>query len=211
MSSAPGAPPARSRLVAECAGLFVGVPLAIAAGWSGRPVLPFLWLAALGCGVALFRDPSFDRRAMWRASAVPKFGRTLLARSFAAAALLLALAWWLNPAGFLALPRERPVLWTLIVVLYPVLSVYPQELIFRAFFAHRYRALFGEGAGMVTAGAAAFALVHVVFRSPWAFALTAVAGLALADTYRRTRSLAACSLEHALYGAWVFTAGLGPH
>lgn len=206
-----GAPASRARLALECAALFVAVPLVLAAAWKGGPVLPFLWLAALGCGATLLRDRAFDRRAMWDAGALPRFGKTLLIRSAAAAALLFALAWRLDPAGFLFLPRERPVLWVLIVVLYPALSVYPQEVVYRAFFAHRYRPLFGDGAGLLAAGAAAFALVHIVFRSPWAVALTAVAGLALGDTYRRGRSLAVCSLEHSLYGACVFTAGLGPH
>lgn len=47
-------------------------------------------------------------------------------------------------------------MWALVIVLYPILSVYPQELIFRAFLFHRYAPLFGNGVGLVAASAAAF-------------------------------------------------------
>jgi len=42
-------------------------------------------------------------------------------------------------------------------------------------------------------------------------ALTLPSGWLFADTYRRSESLLAASIEHALYGGFLFTVGLGRH
>ncbi len=54
-----------------------------------------------------------------------------------------------------------------------------------------------------------FGFAHIVFDNWVAPALCAIGGLIFAHTYRRTRSLALASFEHALYGDLVFTLGLG--
>lgn len=95
-----------------------------------------------------------------------------------------------------------------LVVLYPLLSAWPQEVIYRAFFFHRYRPLLGER-GLLAGSAAAFALLHVVYADPVAPALTLPAGLVLALRYARSGSLLAVAAEHALYGIAVFALGLG--
>src|SRR5262249_36132012 len=116
---------------------------------------------------------------------------------------------WYAPGAFLSLPRSNPSLWGLIMILYPVLSVYPQGVIYRLFLFERYRSLFGDRWGIVLASAVAFGFVHVVFRNPLAVALTVPAGVLFAMRYWRTGSLAASSFEHALYGCAIFTIGLG--
>lgn len=114
----------------------------------------------------------------------------------------------LFPYLFLTLPRERPVLWVAIMVLYPLLSVWPQEVIFRRFLFHRYAGVFG-GAGIVVASALAFGFAHVIFLNAVAVTLTAAGGAMFAANYARNRDLGLCCLEHALYGCLVFTIGLG--
>ena len=113
------------------------------------------------------------------------------------------------PEDFLSLPRSDPRLWCLIMVLYPILSVYPRGIIYRAFLFERYRSLLGGGWGVVLSSAAAFAFVQIVFRSFLAVALTLPAGLLFAVRYWQTGSLLASSAEHALYGCAIFTIGLG--
>jgi membrane protease YdiL (CAAX protease family) len=73
----------------------------------------------------------------------------------------------------------------------------------------RYRILFPSAALMILISAAAFAFSHIVFRNPWSVALTFVGGLLFAWRYQRTDSLLVSSLEHALYGCYMFTVGLG--
>ncbi len=94
-------------------------------------------------------------------------------------------------------------------MVYPLLSVYPQNVVYRAFVFHRYRGLFADEAVVIWASAAAFAWAHVIFHNPMALLLTFAGGLIFAQTYRRHRSLLLVSIEHALYGLLVFTIGLG--
>jgi membrane protease YdiL (CAAX protease family) len=98
---------------------------------------------------------------------------------------------------------------------YPLFSVYPQGLIYRAFFFHRYRPLVEACAPLVRAwllivvSGATFALMHILFHNWIAVALTFPGGILFAVRYCNTRSLAVSSIEHALYGCFLFTIGLG--
>jgi membrane protease YdiL (CAAX protease family) len=95
------------------------------------------------------------------------------------------------------------------MVLYPILSVYPQGIIYRAFFFERYRTLFPNPAVLIMMSAIAFSFAHIIFPNPIAVSFTLVGGLLFAWRYASTGSLFASSFEHALYGCWIFTIGLG--
>ncbi len=139
--------------------------------------------------------------------AAQRIARVILRFSLYGAALTLA-TWLLFPHLFLSLPREHPVFWLAIMVLYPVLSVWPQEVIYRRFLFHRYALVFGES-GVVLASALAFGFAHVIFLNPIAVTLTTAGGAMFALNYARERSLYLACVEHALYGCLVFTIGLG--
>jgi membrane protease YdiL (CAAX protease family) len=105
--------------------------------------------------------------------------------------------------------RPRPGFWALVMVLYPLFSAYPQELVYRAFFFHRYRLLFRTPRQMIWASSLAFAFLHIIFQNPIGVILTIPGGYLLSLTYQRTNSLVLTGIEHALYGNLVFTVGLG--
>ena len=94
-------------------------------------------------------------------------------------------------------------------------SVYPQGLLYRAFLMERYAVLFpateGGRWGLILASAAAFGFLHIIFRNGLAVGFTFLGGILFAWRYAETGSLAASSLEHALYGCWLFTVGLGQY
>jgi membrane protease YdiL (CAAX protease family) len=117
--------------------------------------------------------------------------------------------WWFARDSLFVLPRERPALWCLILVLYPVASVAPQAILYRAFLLHRYGPLAGSNRAGIVVSAAAFAWMHVLFGNVLAPLLTLPAGLLFAWRYVRTGSLAVSVLEHTLYGCTIFTVGLG--
>lgn len=195
----------------ELAAIFVAVPGALAwmklQGGVQVPVIPTLVGLALFMGVALWRDPGF-RAADLRPGLAERADRRRVALRFlAGATALTALVATLLPERFLELPRERPLLWAMVMVGYPVLSVIPQELLYRTFFFHRYRRLLGASTWL--ASALVFGWAHLLFGNWIAVALTIIGGGLFADTYRRTGSLGLASLEHALYGQLVFTIGLG--
>lgn len=196
---------------AELLAIYVGLPAAYAAGLVPMGRIPFLIAVTGALALALLLDPAFDRRALWNAGALRGEARRIGLRFLALGAALAAGVAALRPELFLALPLERPGEWALFLVAYPLLSVYPQEVAYRTFFYHRYAGLFGGPASRVAANAALFGAMHVVYGNALAVVLTALGGLLFAGTYERTRSTAAASAEHALYGALVFTLGLGAH
>ena len=161
--------------------------------------------------LVLWRDPTFDRRQLWNQAAWKGSQREIWTLFAIGAVLLTGLTLRFAPASLLALVRQHPLLWVLIMVLYPLLSVYPQGILYRAFFLHRYRHFLPGGWIRVVVSAAAFSLMHIVFRNPVALGLTFVGGVVFAKRYEETRSLCVSSYEHALYGCFLFTVGLGSY
>ena len=204
----------RRRLALECALLFGGLPAALAgstlAGFRINPLLPLL-LAAGIVTILLLRDPSFDRARFRRPAPGTLRAGMRVVRFLVSAAILAAALWWWAPDRLLALPRWNLRLWSVVCVLYPLVSVVPQGLLYRAFFHHRYAPLFGDGRGMALAGTLAFAWAHIVFLNPVAILLTLAGGWFFARTYQESRSVPAASLEHAAYGDLVFTLGWGSY
>ncbi len=189
--------------------LFVGLPLAYRLAPVRVPALPLLWAVAGYALWQLLRDPLFDRARLWNAGPLAGHLGAILA-IFA----VVALGLWLGVQRFApqlewSFVRENPVFWAVVMVAYPVLSVYPQGVLYRAFFFERYATLFPGKWVMIVASAAAFAFLHIIFRNSLAMALTFAGGLLFAARYAGTGSLATSSVEHALYGCWLFTVGLG--
>lgn len=197
----------RYRLV-EFIALFGVMPGLFAVG--NVKALFLLLMSAMGvCLGLLLLDRSFDRRQLWNAPALGPALPRILALWGVGVVVLGGIVLLLEPGWFLAFPRERPWLWLAVMLLYPVLSVYPQNVVYRTFIMHRYRAVFPSDTAILWASALAFSWGHVIFRNPVALALTLAGGLIFAHTYQRTRSTLAVSVEHALYGCAVFTLGLG--
>jgi hypothetical protein len=201
----------RSALILEFLVLFVGLPLAYRFSPVRVPALPVLWVVAGYAGWQLLRDPRFDRAKLWNAGQLPGRMGVILA-IFAIVALVI----WLGVRRFApellwSFVRQHPKFWAVVMVAYPVLSVYPQGLLYRAFFFDRYAGLFPGKWVMIVASAVAFAFLHIIFRNSVAVGLTFAGGLLFAARYAETGSLATSSVEHALYGCWMFTVGLGQY
>jgi membrane protease YdiL (CAAX protease family) len=198
----------RPWLVLELILLFLVAP-ALLYFWAPLPILPVLWAMAGLCGRVLCKDPGFDRSSLWHAAAVAGRGRAILGPFAVIAVISLALVYVLAPRYLFSLIRQDFLLWLLIIMLYPLLSVYPQELIYRTYFFHRYRSLFPNRRTMIVLNAVLFGYMHLIFQNWIAIGLTTAGGFLFAATYDRTRSTLLVSLQHALYGCLVFTVGLG--
>jgi uncharacterized protein len=189
--------------------LFFAGPTLFAYGRHRFPAIPALWVVTAYCLFILLHDPKFDRRRLWDAVRLHQQAPVMLGLFAVVAAAGVALVLRYAPETFLSLPRTNPTLWGVLMVLYPLLSVYPQGIIYRAFVFDRYSRLFGGGWGMVVVSAIAFAYVHIVFRNPLAVVLTFLGGMLFAFRYWQTGSVFVSSFEHALYGCAIFTIGLG--
>ena len=202
----------RIRLLLELGLFFVAGPLVIRYAIFGLKLPLFTVLAPLFVVLLLYLlwDDSFHvMHELKQGFALPELGSILALFLIIGGALTAAVA-ILLPDQFLSLPLNRPKLWRRVMLLYPVLSVVAQELIYRPFFFHRYGPLFGRSRWLLIAvNALAFGLAHIIYGSYVSLALTTVLGVILAWRYDRTRSFWAVWLEHALYGCLVFTIGLG--
>jgi hypothetical protein len=196
-------------LAVEYAVLFFGLAgVSLLLGNTGSPI-PILVVGAIGAVLYLRSRRDFDRRNFFRTSAIRGELRSMLILWAAAAAAVLLALILLAPDRLFELPRENPGIWIVIMIFYPLLSVYPQELIFAGFLYHRYAPVFGTGNRFVAASALSFGWVHIIYGHWLSVVLTTFLGAVLARRYAKTQSLAVVWLEHAMYGLLAFTVGLG--
>ena len=191
--------------------LFVVLPLAFRFKRFPFPPIPALWVLAAYCLFRLFNDASFDRKLLWNQQVLPGAVPQILVIFSAAAMLVAAAVYFFAPQSLFSFVKRAPAFWALVMVLYPALSVYPQGIIYRAFFFERYRGLFPNTALLIVMSAMAFSFAHIIFRNAIALIFTLVGGLLFAWRYSETGSLFTSSFEHALYGCWMFTIGLGQY
>ena len=191
----------------ECALLFVVCPIGLATLRRRVNPIPILLIVASIVTLILMRDRTFDFAAL---ASFPQplrhLGNIALLLPIGAAGLFGLLS-YMAPQDRFKLIRKKPRVWVTVMVLYPLLSVIPQTIIYRVFFMHRYQALFGSGALMLAAATLAFGLGHIIFRQPLPVLLTTVGGLLFAWRYMATGSAGYSAIEHALYGNLAFTIG----
>ncbi|MBL0927046.1 MAG: CPBP family intramembrane metalloprotease [Phycisphaerales bacterium] len=205
----------RLRLWAELLLLFGAMPALIWFRWVPLPVIPAILLFAVLCLGLLLADRSFDRRLLWNGRGLWGKCRVGVLRFCVLAPLMAAALWLWRPGLLWSFVAARPGVWALVMVGYPIASVYGQEVIFRVFMFHRYAPIVPRRGAMVLLSGAAFGWAHVIFdgrAGQWpllSVGLSAVGGWLFAETYARTRSCAACCVEHTLYGWAVWTLGLG--
>jgi membrane protease YdiL (CAAX protease family) len=117
--------------------------------------------------------------------------------------------WWFDKTNLFSAVLNKPLLWLAILFIYSVFSVYPQELIFRTFFFQRYEGLFKSKALFIFINAIVFSLAHLFFRNTLVLVLTLLGGLLFGFTFYNTKSTLLVTIEHAIYGCWLYTVGMG--
>ncbi|CAB5136983.1 hypothetical protein D3OALGA1CA_3605 [Olavius algarvensis associated proteobacterium Delta 3] len=202
-------PSRKSYLLFEFTAVFFGLPGIFAAGWIPIYSIPLLILFSLICLLILIRDPGFDNRRLVRLGAWKQLVRPMLIRLLLGCLLIGGATVAFRPELLFGFPKSHPVIYMFFLLLYPMLSVYPQGVTHRAFLLHRYRPLFPGYWGAIVVSAAAFSFMHIAFQNPVALVLTFIGGILFAKTYLDSGSLVLSVLEHALYGIFVFTIGLG--
>ncbi|WP_460219149.1 CPBP family intramembrane glutamic endopeptidase [Psychroserpens sp. MEBiC05023] len=117
--------------------------------------------------------------------------------------------WFVDKQNLFVVILNKPLLWLMILFIYSFFSVYPQELIYRTFFFQRYQSLFKDQRLFFVINAALFSLAHIFFGNGLVMILTFIGGLLFAFTFQNTKSTLLVSIEHAIYGCWLFTVGMG--
>ncbi|MDF1880173.1 CPBP family intramembrane metalloprotease [Sulfurimonas sp. MAG313] len=103
---------------------------------------------------------------------------------------------------------QDPLLWIILLFIYPLFSVIPQEIIFRSFFFARYKKIF-KRYPLVFMSAASFSFSHIIFNNWIAIIFTFIGGLYFAISYHQTKSLLVVVIEHSIYGLFLYTIGFG--
>ena len=189
--------------------LLYGLPPVLV--WMGVAHL-YVLAGAVGCAVGLLAYRSHGKGVPHYASVPERTEadqfRHVLVRFAVSAILIVAGLWIFDRDVLFSFPRARPRLWLTVMVLYPLVSALLQEVMYRHLFFRRYAFLVRGGRSLILLNALLFAWLHV-FLTPLAVILSIPAGWFFADTYLRSRSFRLVWFEHALYGDFVFTIGLG--
>ena len=191
--------------------IFVSLPLlgfflrAYLANW----LIPALIILMAVCGMLLLSDPHFKRFRLTSLGQFSAVKRRLFSFFFLGALFSGMFYGIMNQENWCSLPRNSFNDWLMLLLLYPILSVMPQELIFRTYFFHRYKRIMPSKTVRIIVSASVFALAHIVYANVLAVLLAFLGGLLFSYTYAQSRSTFVCVIEHSLWGLWMFTLGLG--
>ena len=189
--------------------LFIVVPLLIFYRILPNLPIPYLLLTAAAAFLILRHDHSFDSAKLVSWGGLRQQLPLILLRDAVFLTLLGLAVRLFAPELLFSFVKRAPRFWALVMLLYPLVSVYPQELLYRAFFFHRYQPLFGSGWTLLLASAFAFGFVHIIFGNWLAVGLCVIGGFLFSFTYQHSGSLLLTCLDHALFGNFIFTIGLG--
>jgi uncharacterized protein len=198
----------RFYLYLECAFLVAGLPYLLWATADRVLMLTALWGGGFICLLYLLKN--YKWREVWAGAGLDnRLRKTIIMRFAILTAVSVGLTILMVPERFFAFPMDRTQMWALVMLLYPVLSALPQEIIYRAFFFRRYAGIIQAPDIMVTLSAIAFGLSHLMMNN-WVAPLFCIfGGMIFGLHYTKHRSLKWAAIEHAAYGCMIFTVGLG--
>jgi len=196
------------RLIAEAMLLYVAIPLMIFTDVISLPLLQVLFVIGFIVFLFLRFDKTFDKNIFlkWRVTKHMALGILLFVIN---AIFMLLIIYIIDPSKLFYLIKTQPLLLVMIMVFYPLFSVVPQGLAYRCLFFHRYAGLFPGNFLKIVSSALFFSFGHILYKSYLVLILTFIAGLIFGYSYYKTKSLLWSSIEHALYGVWLFASGLG--
>lgn len=194
---------------AELLIIFIGFPLVISVYNLQRPIL-YSILTAVCIYIILRNLHVIDWQAFWhiprnRAIWLNMAGRTLILLLFSVIAMFV-----LPNRGWFLLPQYNMGLWLAVMILYPVISVLPQEIIWRFHLLENTKNIMPNRNIRIIVSALLFGWVHIIFGTVFAVIATIYLGLQLAYAYYQGhKSFWVVWVEHSLAGQIAFTIGLG--
>lgn len=172
-------------------------------------LMTILCLMGAFCLLVLLKDAHFKRFRLWHTDKFYHHIYQSLKLFVPAAVILTVVVYWFAPNVLFILPREQLGMWLMILVIYPVISVIPQELIFRTYFFHRYKNIIPSKNARWLLSTLLFAFAHMVYGNWLAVILSGIGGAIFGYRYLKTRSTLVVVVEHTLWGSYLFTLGLG--
>ncbi|GEA11356.1 hypothetical protein KUL49_17310 [Alteromonas sp. KUL49] len=200
-------------LWSEMTVIFCVLPLSVymLIGEVASYLMVMLFSVGVICLCVLLVDKQFNRQRLvnWR------FEKSQLISClswFIPLSVLMSISlYFIAPEEFMRWPMQETGLWLTTLIVYPIVSVIPQELIFRTFFFHRYKPLLPSKYTRWGVSTFLFGLAHVVYGNWIAVILSWCGGALFGYRYIKTRSTPAVVLEHTLWGSFLFTVGFGSY
>lgn len=200
----------RTYLWLECLALFGLTPVVLTMFPMQGALFAVLWLSAMLCVISWKRQTGLTIRSQLSLQSVEcEHWRDMLRRFLFAAIAMSLFVWFHDRERLFSLLLERTNIWIMVMCLYPLLSVFPQEVIYRLFFHRRYGEIFRDHNALILFGGLAFGHGHILLNNVVAYLMSIIGGCLFAYSYKQTGSLSFVWIEHALYGCFVFTIGLG--
>ena len=174
-------------------------------------LMPLIVIVAGVCSYLLFKKGILQ--CQWqkiKATKARHFRPIVLVFMLLATPVILLIAYFI-PDKFLDLPINSTQTWLLVLLLYPVISVIPQELIFRSYFFHRYRKLFRSEHSRWLLSSFSFGLAHLLYANWIAVTMSFFGGLLFGYRFMASKNIGVVIIEHSLWGIFIFTSGLGSY
>ena len=195
-------------LLIELFFLFIVLPILFSLSFDiriklGIGLLSFLyviWVLLRQEGIKLKLSKDINRRQFWKAVFLKLLVLVVVSSLF---------VWFYHRELLFHVVIDTPDIWMKFLFIYSIISVFPQELVYRTFFFKRYEMLVSNKSLFLFLNATFFSLGHLFFKNPLVIGLTFIGGLVFGITYNKSRSTLLVTLEHSIYGCWLFTVGLG--
>lgn len=199
----------RIRMAIEFISIYIILPVGFAISPINIPLMPILIITGLLSFLYLKKQKDFDTKKLWNLLPLKTYWRQILVVFIPIAVGMTIATIYIIPDSLFILPKSRIWLMALISFTYPVFSVIPQSLLYRAVYFHRYAPLFPNKKTALIIGALVFSLGHLLFKNWYAMVFTFLGGLLFNHRYLKTNSMLISAIEHSLYGVWLFACGLG--
>ncbi len=198
----------KNYLITELIILFVLIPILLAS-----PIPSFLKplsvLTAIGyCIVISRKNKLITFKAIYQINFKEHWKRI----SITAICVFLASLFFMylfHPDDLFIVVKKSPLMWFGILFFYAIFSVYPQELAYRSYFFTRYDSIFKNKNYLLLINILVFPIAHLMFNNMMVLLVTLIGGILFTITYNKSKSLLLTSIEHAIYGNWLFTIGMG--
>ncbi len=194
-------------LITEFILIFYFLPISLYTNLFTIPNLAILLLLTFPALYFLISDNRFNNSQLFTIKCSYKILFSLMIRFLISIFLIVAFLFIFLP-DLLVISSDNK--WRILYtsVFYLFFSVIPQEILYRAFFFHRYETIFNGKHISVGINVFTFSFAHIVCGNWLAIFLTIIGGYFFCKTYQKARSLIITIIEHFLYGMMVFLLGL---
>lgn len=160
----------------EFVSVFIFLPLIFYLNVVSLPKIPSLLVLSSYCLLRLCRDSTLKCSQLLQIKGFKAYLRIIFKRFLPIAVVLFLLTLIFDPTHLFYFPQNRPWLWSIVIVLYPVFSALPQEIIYRAFFFQKYSKFLKNDNLIVISSALLFSYLHIIFHNPVAVIFTLIGG-----------------------------------